>query len=969
MQKFLDQVAQHIFEHYPDRFDRICLVTPNRRSGLFLKTCIAQRITKASWAPEVQAFEDLVKQITGLTICDNTTLLLEFHQAYTLLEGDKAEPLEEFLKWAQVLLRDFNDVEAGMHQPEELFDYLLDVKYIESWNPDGSPLTDFQKKYLAFFSHIKGYHKHLNEHLLQKNMAYQGLAYSRAAKLLPEMMDAMGWEKIIFAGFNALNLAEETIIKTLVKAAKAETIWDADFYYTHNKSHEAGHFIRKYAARLSGKENFSFLGDHFSHSEKNIHIYGVAKNINQAKLAGSILQKLPQAELNSTDTALVMANENLLIPVMNSLPDTLERVNVTLGYPLVKTNIYSLFTYFFQLHLTTLRMGTARTDGKTAFYHKDLIRFFSHPCTAIYWHPHEGTSYCSMLTQRIAKSNAIFQTLESMEKHLPEKLAFRSNFGMLLKAFACSLAEIPDTLLSLCDKLSQAFLDKAAREQTPIEQSNSFLDYEALYYLSNIIRKLKAYQETQQGITNLKTFYMLFQALARESRLAFSGEPLNGLQIMGVLETRNLDFKNLILLSVNEDILPAAKTSNSFIPFDVKTKYEIPVYREKDAVFAYHFYRLLQRAENIHLVYNTQSQDVGNREKSRFITQLLMEMPSYNSRIQFHETIIALPPASDSLQHEIGIRKTPDIREKLIQKSQEGFSPSALITYINCSLQFYFRYIAGLREAEEVEETIEANTLGTVIHAILEALYDPYKGKVLRTEDIASMIPQVESLTLQMFEQHYPGGEIHKGKNLLLTRMAMRYTRNFLQTEKDFIERLQKDQQYLTYLNSEERLEASLDIVVNDQVWAINFKGTADRVDKIDSHIRIIDYKTGKVENKELNIKQWEDLTNTKKLSKSFQLLMYGFLYQQTHPEYPAFFEPGIISFRNVNKGLLTLNVPEKGSMIDHEVIELFTTELQRLMEDIFNENIPFRRTEDEENCRFCPFKTACHRTNTKKLF
>lgn len=344
MQSFLDHVAETILKNHTGNMERICLVTPNRRAGLFLKKYFAQRVQSALWAPDVFSMEDFVSRVTGLQVQEPVALLLEFYKVYLQVEGSKAESLEEFLKWAPMLMKDFNDVDAQLHEPQNLFENVLDAKRIEAWNPDGRPLSDFQKKYLHFFEKFKQYHLRFRGALLDKHMAYQGLAFRTAAQSISDTV--LPWEKIYFTGFNALSQAEEAMIQNLSRQGKAELLWDADKYYVENPHHEAGAFLRKHY-NIQGNRSFRFMGDHFSLQSKNIRVYGVAKNVNQAKLAANILSSLPAQAFHDHQTALVLAAEDLLIPMLNSIPPNVDKLNVTMGYPLRKTSIYGLYDAFF----------------------------------------------------------------------------------------------------------------------------------------------------------------------------------------------------------------------------------------------------------------------------------------------------------------------------------------------------------------------------------------------------------------------------------------------------------------------------------------------------------------------------------------------------------------------------------------------------------------------------------------------
>jgi ATP-dependent helicase/nuclease subunit B len=963
MQTFLDKVAEWMMERHPHGMNRICLITPNRRAGLFLKKYFANRVQTAMWAPDILSMEDFTGRITGITMQEPVALLLDFYQTYRDIEQGEAEPLEEFLKWAPMLIKDFNDIDAHLPEPHKIFENVLDVKRIESWNPDGQPMTDFQKKYMAFFEKFKTWHGAFTDNLLQRKTAYPGLAYRRAANMLTsDNQPAIPWDRIYFTGFNALNQAEETIIRSIIKMGKAEVLWDADRYYMENHNHEAGLFLRKYRSRWN-LNDFSFTGDHFSIHKKNINIYGVAKNVNQAKLAANILKTLPFEDIPLQQTAIVLANEDLLLPVLNSIPDEVGKINITMGYPIRKTTIYGLFDALFQMHITTLRMKTARPDQKTAFYFKDLARFFRHPAIMVLMQSQRSSMAPEVFINKLFQSKKTFLYFQSLGEMWGDRHEFEKLFAPWFAPFAIQPHSIVQGLKTLSKSLDKDYRNYAQQEEISIENTPWFTDFEALFTINTILQKLDNYLAEHTEINDLRILFMLFQAMARESKLVLSGEPLVGLQVMGMLETRNLDFKNLIILSANEDILPTSKSNNSLIPFDVKAFFGIPVYKEKDAIFAYHFYRLLQRAENIHIIYNTQTQDMGSSEKSRYITQLQMEMPAWNPNITITEKIVPLPSASETADQEILIPKTDEIMHLLEAINEKGFSPTSLIHYINCSLLFYFRHIAGIKEVITPEETLQANTLGTVVHQVLEQLYDDEKltGQVLHPRHIDNMLPRVEKVTAQQFEVVYAGGDVSSGKNLLLTKVAARHVKNFLHQEKAFLLELEKENRSLTYIRAEEQLTAMVNMQINNSDKQIKFRGFADRIDKLENTIRIIDYKTGKVGREELTFDQWEDIITNTKLGKSFQLLMYAMLYHRTHGS-NYMIQPGIISFRHLTAGMLNLTAAGYSGTIEQEAIKWFEEQLQILMANIYDTGLPFTRTDDEKVCANCDFKVVCNR-------
>jgi CRISPR/Cas system-associated exonuclease Cas4 (RecB family) len=965
MQSFLEDVADYVLNNYPEQAGNICIVTPNRRAGLFLRKHFSAKVTKTTWSPAFLSIEDFVNRISGCQVADNLSLMFHFYEVYKNLEGENSESIDNFLRWGSILLHDFDELDANLENPYALFSYLQDLKYIETWNPDGTKLSEFQKNYLSFFKKFEVWHRALHAHLENHSLAYQGLSYRKAATRLKTSTSQLPWGKIIFAGFNALNQAEESIINSLIKAGLAEFICDSDPYYEKNQQHEAGQFIRKYRGKWLKPHNEQ-KASWFS-KQKKISVLGIALNLNQAQLAGNLLENNQQLSLNEK-TAIVLANENLLVPVLNALPERATSVNVTMGYPLAKTNLFGFFEALLQLFLTAHRLKKTGDGSKTWFYYKDLLRFFSNSCASLFWGNSNAQKKLDQLLQKISLSNRTFYRAEDLFDLYPPDSDFKKVFYFLSENWAEQIELIIPALRKICDRLDQAFRQEAGDGHESLQKSPFFIDFESLYYFGRIFTRIESLTQKTSAIKKIDALWLIIKQVAAETRLAFSGEPLEGLQVMGVLETRNLDFQNVVLLSANEDVLPKSKANNSFIPFEVKRKFGLQVHSDKDAVFAYHFYRLLQRAENISLIYNTESGGMGSGEKSRFITQLLHELPAFNPQLKINTELVSLSPAIKTGQQGISIEKTPEVVERLKQMANSGFSPSALNLYIRCPLRFYLEKAARFREAEEVEETIDASTLGNVVHGVLEELYSPYQGKVLQPDQIKAMHERVHQLAMQQFAMHYPEGDINRGKNLLLFSLAKRYVQKFLEMEEAQTQMDQLRGALLTILKTEATLKGNISLSLDGLDININIRGKTDRIDKLGNTIRVIDYKTGKVELKDLKVDELEKIIEDPKYEKAFQLLAYTWLYQKENPT-DTNVESGIFSMRNLKAGFLKSSFGGSPQGDAKDILSSFEDELKLLLGRIMKPGQPFSQTEKNENCKYCPFQALCGRFESNDNF
>ena len=965
MQSFLEKTVDYLHEKYGDDISELCIVLPNRRAGLFLKTHFSKKLKKTFWSPEILATEDFVALLAELEIADSTTLLFELYETVKQVGKRDLETFDEFSKWGQILLSDLNEIDRYLVDTKQLFGNLKDIKELEAWSLNSEEtLTDFQKQYLEFWRLLGEYYENFSKRLLSQHQAYQGLAYRIVADKVEERVAKHPWKKIIFAGFNALNKAEEEIIEKLLNADKAQIIWDTDSYYINNVNQEAGRFIRRYNQSgrfLKGTSSDNKNDDRnivieeklLSTEKKSVKIIGAAKNIAQAKVAGSLIDEIKKTDPLLQATAIVLADENLLFPVLHSLPENLKDINVTMGYPLKNTPVAGYFDLVFAMHENGLKLAQGKANY--SFYHSDVVKLLSHPYTATALFTVTKEYTIRQVLQAIQQRNIVFVSLKMLASIFAE-FKCEKEFEVLNGIF--KQWEKPLDGINCVHYIIETLKNGIVLQQDKDDENKASLELEYLFAFTKIVKRIQVLMEQYpESVGDLKTLRSILNQIVRSSTLPFYGEPLMGLQVMGMLETRTLDFENVILLSCNEDILPSGKTVNSFIPFELKRVFGLPTYSDKDSIFSYHFYRLLQRATNIHLLYNTESDALGSGEKSRFLTQLIYELPKVNPNVTVTEQLVSIPIVNNGADNKIEIEKTDLILEKLKEKSEFGFSPSLLNIYRNCSLQFYFHAVARLKEADEVEETIGADTLGNVIHEALDIFYKPFVGKKIQVADIKEMKKLVEGTTLELFKVKYSETEVSYGKNLLTLKVALKFINNFLDSEIVNIQAAEKAGTPIIIKALEQELENN--ITVGKQV--IKIKGKADRIDMVGSTTRIVDYKTGLVDNKELKLEEWDVIRSDSGLAKSFQLLTYAWLYQRMNPEIKENLVSGIITFRELSAGLKPVKVNESSSL-NVEVLNEFEKQLHQLVSEIMDVKSNFTQTAELDNCEYCAFKGICNR-------
>jgi len=912
MGSFISDILKELKNQEKD-FSRLTFILPNKRAGLFLKQELSNYIDKASFLPEICSIESFIEELSQLRKISSIELLFEFYSVYkNLTPKDKVEPFDQFSKWATIVVQDFNEIDRYLVSPPKIFDYISEVQKMNHWSLDPNP-TKMIKGYLYFWQQIKEYYLSLNQQLINKGVGYQGLMYRAAVKNLEDYIQNTSRGEHVFLGFNALNSSESIIIQELLQQQCAQIYWDIDHVFLDSPIHDAGHFMRQYKKewRFFKTHKFNWSTKDYQ-SDKKIHITGAPKNISQVKYIGELLDDL--YEKNALEnTALVLADESLLLPILNSIPKQIENINVTMGLPLRQIPFASFVEQWFQLH----SMST------TTYNHKDVIGLLSHPFIAPFFRNH--TVELNSVFKTIKHQNYTLVTLSQLIGFAPK---LESKLKLIFEPWNNQPKYALKQFKTLIFELKKSY---------EIQKEEQFLPKEYLLRFLELFNQIEHLDATYSYINSIKTLHGLYRELMNKETLDFRGEPLKGLQIMGMLESRVLDFETVILVSVNEGIIPAGKTQNSFIPFDVKIENRLPTYKEKDAIYTYHFYRLLQRARNIHLIYNTEPDVLNGGEPSRFLAQLQFE-GLHN--LTHHVVVPKISMQNLKLQEVI---KTPQIIEQLKSIAVEGFSPSSLGQYIRNPIDFYNYKILGIEQPNELEETIEASTFGSVIHLTLKEFYSNFVGHKLEVSKLETLKPKIQDTVYHYFKKLYKKGDLSKGKNFISLEIAKRYIHNFIDEEIQFI----KDGNEVLIQSIEETVE--FDFQYSEFEFPIKLKGNVDRIDICNGTQRIIDYKTSKVSQVDLNLVDWGHITKDyKKHNKSFQVLMYAYILSKTQP-FDGPMVAGILSFKNLRGGVLNFtkkNKPGSGASkqqyITSEILQAFENELINLLYKLFDSEVPF---------------------------
>ncbi len=916
MQSFLNLIAKELWEKN-DSFDNLIFILPGKRAGTFLKNSISKIVSKTIFAPEIYSIESFVEIISGLSYASNTQQLFELYNSYINMGSEEKESFFSFSKWGQILLQDFNEIDRYLVPPDKLFSYLSVVQEMNQWHlkPNKTKLIE---DYLSFWNNLEELHCKFNKNLLENGFGHQGLVYREACNKLSDYINKSKNKKHIFVGFNALNKAEVFIIKEFLKEGTTDIFWDIDNYFLEDKIHDAGFFVRQY------QKEWSYFKDHplkglskYYCTTKNIQITGVPKKISQAKYVGNLISIINKKDPKQIkNTAVILGDETLLNPLLNSLPAEINKVNITMGYPLDKTPLAGMFMQLFDLYIQLESRG---------WFYKNLVSFLAHPYVQKLLST-DDLNIVARIKTEINKRNWIYITPSKLEALFP---GTHESLTLLFSDENVEPSFFIDRVIAIVELLKVKF---------QLLENNLELEY--LYNFYTLFNELKLLSIKYPFLKDLRALQSIFKELISTKKVNFRGEPLEGLQIMGMLESRNLDFETVIITSVNEGILPAGKTNNSFIPFDIKREFGLPAYKEKDAVYTYHFYRLLQRAKNIYLIYNTEPDVIEGGEKSRFISQLLTDENHRENIV----TKIAVPQINSIVNSRVSIKKDSDIMNKISAVLKKGLSPSSLTNYIKNPINFYKQKILKLEEVLEVEETIASNTFGTILHKAMDILYDPFLGSILTEGKLREQMQKIRAVVKSELLKIYAEEDISRGKNLIAFNVIVAYINSFILKE---IQDIKHHNIKIIALEN----ELAIKIDVPGVETPVTLKGILDRVDEKDGMLRILDYKTGSVLNSNVEVVLWDEIIENYDRSKAFQLLCYSFMYQNINPIEKM--NAGIISFKNLGSGPFyfstknSRNTSTKDFNITKDTLDLFQEQLVKLIQEIANPEVPFIARED----------------------
>lgn len=959
MESFLKLVAADLYKHTEGNLAHTAVVFPNKRAGLFFNEYLAQESESPIWSPAYVSISELFRSLSPWEVGDPVKLVCELYKIFRR-ETQSTETLDDFYFWGEMLISDFDDADKNRVDTDKLFSNLQDLRnimddytFIDDEQEEAirqffqnfsiERRTALKERFISLWNVLGNIYKGFRESLASQNIAYEGMMYRHVIEHLD--VDKLPYEKYVFVGFNVLNKVEHTLFTQLKDAGKAVFYWDYDeFYMKENRqavTHEAGEFIRRNLRNFPSP----LSGELFKNLSKPKEVHYIASSTENAQA-----RYLPQWIRNNLttpekETAVVLCNEALLQPVLHSLPAEVKHVNITMGFPLSQTPVYSFLIALLELHTH----GFNFKSGRYTF--QSVVTLLKHPYTR------QLTGQAELLEKELTRNNRFYP--------LPGELGKDEFLTRLFTPLSGNL--------NLCIRLSETLQQVASIYQantSGTEDTDAFnqLYRESLFKAYTTINRFRTLIEEDELTVQSETFRRLLVKVLSATNIPFHGEPAIGMQVMGVLETRNLDFRHLVLLSVNEGQLPKSGGDSSFIPYNLRKAFGMTTIEHKIAVYAYYFYRLLQRAERITLMYNTSSDGLNRGEWSRFMLQFLIEWPHPITR-QFLEA--GQSPQGTS---PITVEKTPDVMRRMQSlfdvraNPKAKFSPSALNYYLDCPLKFYYRYVAGLSAPDEVSAEIDSATFGSIFHYAAEHIYKDLTthGKVINKEALETLLRNevklqdyVDTAFKKLFF-NVPQNEKpeYNGVQLINSAVIARYLKQLLQNDLRYAP--------FTFIASEMEVDEPIDIQTPKGVIKSRIGGIIDRMDSKDGTLRIVDYKTGGDADTPPHVESLF-IPDKKRSNYVFQTFLYAAIMCRKQPTMKI--APALLYIHRAAtetySPVIQMGEPRKPK----EAVEDFSKyekeyreRLQGLLEEIFNPEKSFTQTEIIEKCTYCDFKALCKR-------
>ena len=957
MKPFLYQVASLFYEKWEAEVSRLAFVFPNRRTGLFFQKYLSEVADTPLFSPTILTINDLFIQLSGKQSADRISMLFILYDIYIRQSGS-TETFDEFLYWGEMLLNDFDDIDKYMANARMLFSNVTDLREIEndfdflsdeqiaairsfwsSFYPRGD--TPNQQQFLAVWQVLYDLYEEFRATLAAEGKGYEGMIFREVVESMErgESPD-LPYEQIVFVGLNALSVSEERFLAQLQKREIADFYWDYVSDKVTDPDNKASYFVSRNlksfpsSMKLPPEEKV----------KTEIEVIGIPSGIGQAKHVYTLLSDwCKEAEMSSEEalrTAVILPDEHLLIPVLNAIPEQIRRINVTMGYPLAGTPVASLIEY-----ILALQKNVRYIDRNPLFYFRDVLPVLNHRYILS-----TSPEIISSLVKEITENNKIYISHTELEKTPLLEILFTPVTGV--EAFS-------DYLIKVLEELNKVMSALSDEEEEDAPQRTNDLEQEFIFHYFTTVNRMKEVMKDARIEMKIDTFFRLLKRVTDTITIPFHGEPLSGLQIMGVLETRALDFDRLIILSMNEGIFPQRKAANSFIPYNLRRGFGLPTYEHQDSVWAYHFYRLIERASHVSLLYDTRSNGLQTGEVSRFVHQLHYhyEVPMRDKLVVYNVSSSKTPP--------LAVPKREDIMRRLDAYRKGGskaISASAINTYLDCPLKFYFSVVEGIREEEEVSETIESDVFGSILHKVMEELYKPFQGKMVTVDLLKAIRKDTALLTgaiARAFASEFFKTEVVRsltGQNYLIGEMIRKYVEKILERDGKLTP--------FVYIESERKINGLISLSDHSE---IRLKGFIDRVDEVLDAIRIIDYKSGSGTPTFSSIESLFNKEEKDRAKAVMQVFMYCWMYAHFTENKGKTIQPGIYYVRSLFSDPFDPSVYHRIERGKSEKVEdfsgyaqAFEEGLRGCLDEIFNPEIPFTQTPTGKACSYCPFKGIC---------
>lgn len=956
MSSFLQEVANDLLKKYQGDLSEYAVVFPSRRAGIFFKHHLFKIATKVMWAPKITSISELMQEFSSLQPADPLSLVFDLYKEY-LSEKKTPEPFDDFYFWGTVMLNDFEEIDKYKINAKALFtniaqnrnmsmqfDYLdedqkkLIGKFWDSFT--AGSVSKHQENFLKNWDILYPVYENFRNQLRNAGKGYDGMIYREVAEQCENgKLDNLPYKKIILVGFNALNQCEKVFFRWLNKAKRADFYWDTDPYYLDNTVHEAGRFIRDNIKEYGGwtRSETGMTAD------KKIRFISVPSNISQTKLTGQLLESIDAShDEEQLNIAIVLPDEELLVPALTAIPEKYRKVNVTMGLTLKDSPVYD-----FIIQLQQLQTSVRQVGDKLQFYYKPVLGLLENP---VFTGVCEATG---KITSEIRKNNMMFIDAGLLAVDDFMEIVFQKIEGVE----------------DLCSYFIE-ILEMAARktEGDSDVRTEKSLHTEFIYHAFLSLQRLRDLLTEKQLVINSDTFTRLLKKVLASVEVAFHGEPLAGIQVMGVLETRLLDFDRLIILSMNEGVFPRKSAAISFIPQSLRKAFGLPAIGHQDAIYSYYFFRLIQRADQVTLVYNTQSGGMKSGEPSRFLYQM-----KYSGQFKIEDENLSVSATSGKIK-PISIEKSPVIMETLnsylvVPDSEKGryLSPSSINTWLQCRLKFYFRIISGLREPEVLSEEVDARMLGNLLHKSAELIYSEVVGKPLGAEDFKKLSNKdnIRKIVIQAFSSEYfqninNYAQIElKGRDLIVSEILQNYLKQIIRVDSRI--------DHLKILAVEKRVNGEFHFESDGKSLSVRLGGVIDRLDEANNAIRIIDYKTGSDSQSVRDISVLFKRGNN--YGAIFQLLIYTWLLKQ-ELNFEKQIIPGMYKMQSVfNEDFdFRLRFGKDTFTKFDEVSETLKEGLSQILAEIYNPEAPFEQVNDEKICRYCAYRSICFPGRNKQF-